>query len=91
MEKIEIFFKKEVEDFFNILVLELYERNYFSSLEYTIEYKEKIILFIKNSIDTFPAKKSPKKLQSFGSHYIFYKANQKPSGIFSLKDLVTIF
>lgn len=77
MEKVEIFFKREVEGFFNALVSELYEKNYFSSLEYAIDYKEKIILFIKSSIDSFPARKTPKKLQSFGSHYIFYKANQK--------------
>lgn len=76
MEKIEIFFKKEVEDFFNSLVFELFEKDYFSSLEYALEYKEKLISFIKNSINLFPAKKTPKKLKSFGSHYIFYKANQ---------------
>lgn len=77
MEKVEIFFKKEVvEEFFNALVLELFEKDYFSNLESAIEYKEKIIFFIKNSISLFPAKKSPKKLQIFGSYYIFYKANQ---------------
>lgn len=75
MEKVEIFFKKEVEEFFNSLVSELYDKNYFSSLEYAIDYKERIILFIKNSIDLFPARKTPKKLQSFGSYYIFYNTN----------------
>ena len=51
MEKIEIFFKKEVEDFFNALVLELFEKDYFSNLEYAIEYKEKLISFIYANID----------------------------------------
>jgi len=51
MEKVEIFFRKEVEDFFNALVHELFEKDYFSSLEYAIEYKEKLISFIKNSIN----------------------------------------
>ena len=37
MEKVEIFFKKEVEDFFNALVLELFEKDYFSNLENAIE------------------------------------------------------
>ena len=77
MEKVEIFFRKEVEDFFNALVLKLYEKDYFSSLEYAIDYKEKIILFLKKSVNLFPAKKTPKKLKSFGSLYVFYKANRR--------------
>jgi len=29
MEKVEIFFRKEVEEFFNALVFELFEKDYF--------------------------------------------------------------
>jgi hypothetical protein len=77
MEKIEIFFQNNVLDTFNELVFELYHKNYFSNLENAILYKENIITFIKNSIHTFPSKKSPKKLSSFGSNYVFYIANSR--------------
>jgi len=91
MEKVEIFFRKEVEEFFNTLVFELYEKDYFSNLESAIEYKEKIIFFIKNSISLFPARKSPKKLQAFGNQYIFINLTNERLGLFSLKDLTRIF
>lgn len=77
MEKITIYFKKEVLNSFNELVFDLFTKDYFSNLENAIQYKEKIIVFIKDSINTFPSKKSPKKLINFGTQYIFYKANQR--------------
>lgn len=79
MEKITIFFKNDVLTTFNDLVFELYSKDYFSNLENAIAYKEKIISFIKNSINTFPAKKSPNKLSHFGSYYVFYVANSRTS------------
>jgi hypothetical protein len=91
MEQINIFFKKDVLDAFNELVFDLYANDYFSSLEYSILYKEKIILFIRNSIKTFPSKKSPKKLQHFGNQYIFYKPNQRTTWFIFFEESDTLF
>ena len=77
MEQITIFFKKEVVDSFNDLVFELYSKNYFTSLENAINYKDKLVAFIKNSIASFPFKTAPKKLQHLGEQYIFYNSNQR--------------
>jgi len=62
---------------FNELVFELYSNDYFSTLKNAILYKERIVSFIKTSINTFPTKKAPTKLHSFGDQYIFYKSNQR--------------
>ena len=91
MEKITIYFKKEVLNYFNELVFDLYSNDYFSNLENAIQYKEKIIQFIKESITTFPSKKSPKKLISFGSEYIFYKANQRTTWFIFFEKSDTVF
>lgn len=77
MEQITIFLKKEVLESFNDLVFELYSKDYFASLDYAIDYKDKLISFINNSIASFPHKTTPKKLKHFGEQYIFYNSNQR--------------
>ena len=77
MEKVEIFYKEEVENFINDLVFMLYKEGYFSYLENAIEYKDKIIDFIENNIVDFPHKKTPFELSHFGSKYMFYKSNSR--------------
>jgi len=77
LEKVKLFYKPEVEDYFNELVFILFKEDYFSYLENAIIYKDKILNFIENNISTFPSRKTPKKLQSFGTNYIFYKSNQR--------------
>lgn len=79
MEEINLFFKKEVLNTFNELVYELHTNDYFSNLENAILYKEKIITFIKDSISTFPVRKTPDKIAKLGENYIFYKANRRTS------------
>lgn len=77
MERINLFYKPEVEYYFNELVLNLFKQDYFSYLENAIIYKDKILYFIENNISTFTSKKTPKKLRSYGKNYIFYKSNQR--------------
>lgn len=77
MEKVKLFYKPETEDYFNELVFILFKEDYFSYLENAIIYKDKILNFIESNISTFPSRKTPKKLQSFGTNYIFYKSNQR--------------
>ncbi len=77
MEKVEVFYKPEVEKFINELVFILYKEDYFSFLENAIEYKDKLIDFIENNIQSFPFRFSPLPLYSFGSKYIFYRSNSR--------------
>jgi hypothetical protein len=77
LEKVNLYYKPEAEDYFNELVFILFKEDYFSYLENAIIYKDKILFFIENNILTFPSRKTPQKLQSFGSNYIFYKSNQR--------------
>lgn len=77
MEGINILYRPEVETYLNELVFVLFKENYFSYLENSILYKDKIIDFIDSDIATFPSKKTPEALKNFGSRYIFYKSNQR--------------
>lgn len=77
MEKVIIVYKTEVENYLNELIFNLFKEKYFSYLENSILYKDKIIDFIESDIATFPSKKTPAALKNFGSKYIFYKSNQR--------------
>lgn len=77
MEKVNILYRPEVETYLNELIFVLFKENYFSYVENSILYKDKIIEFIDNSITTFPSKKTPTDLKNFGSKYLFYKSNQR--------------
>ncbi len=72
-----ILFEKEVIDFLDNLIFDLYIENYFSYTENAEDYVIKIIDFINESIENFPAKNTPNKLYLYGSKYIFYKSNQR--------------
>lgn len=77
MEKIEIFYKVEVENYINELVFVLFQEDYFLFLENAIEYKDKIINFIETNIANFPYRNTPIPLASLGTNYIFYKSNNR--------------
>jgi hypothetical protein len=77
VEKVIILYKPEVEIYLNGLIFDLFHEKYFSYLENSILYKDKIIDFIESDIATFPSKKTPAALKTFGSKYIFYKSNQR--------------
>jgi hypothetical protein len=61
LERIKLFYKPEVEHYFNELVLNLFNQDYFSYLENAIIYKDKILYFIENNISTFYIKGNTKK------------------------------
>ena len=77
MEKVRILYKPEVEYYLFDLVLRLFKKNYFLYLENAELYKDNIVDFVENSIKSFPSKKTPVKLNSFGSNYISYKSNSR--------------
>ena len=76
MEKIEILYLTEVEEYLNKLVFLLFQKEYFGFLENSFEYVDNIIDFIEYNLPIFPYKKTPENLLSLGSKYILYKANQ---------------
>lgn len=77
LEEINIQYLSDVKAQLNELVFVLYENEYFSFLENSFEYVDRIIDFIENQIAIFPSKKTPKKLIRLGSKYVFYKINNQ--------------
>lgn len=74
MEKIII--DKSVLDYFDNLIYRLFEDEYFSYLEISLEYVQRILDFILDDLPTKPPKKSPYNLIQYGTFYTFYKANE---------------
>ena len=72
-----IVLKSSVIDFLDDLIYELFEAEYFGYVESSEDYVERIINFIHQNIPTFPSKKTPIELKSFGNFYIFYKINPR--------------
>lgn len=77
MEKIEVQYLAEVKVQLNNLVLILYEKEYFSFLENSFDYVDKLIDFIEFQLTEFPFKQTPEELIRYGSKYVFYKANNR--------------
>ncbi|UPZ17465.1 hypothetical protein [Flavobacterium humidisoli] len=75
MEK--IIFKETVLEYFDDLLLILFEDEYFGFPDSARNYVNKIVDFIFSSISSFPHKKTPVTLQYLGSDYIFYKTNSR--------------
>jgi hypothetical protein len=75
MGEIKIIYKSDLEIFFNNLIYDLYVQEYFGFLESAIEYKEKIIRYIKSNIGKALTREAPEKLKYLGSQYFFYKMN----------------
>ena len=65
----------EVEYYIENLIDILFKEEYFGFEIYAQNYGAKIIDFVEENINSFPAKKTPIQLKYFGSTYIFYKAN----------------
>jgi hypothetical protein len=77
LEGINILYQPEVESYLNELTFILFKEEYFSYLENSILYKDKIIDFIEENIEHFPSRKTPAQLKNYGSRYVFYKSNQR--------------
>ena len=77
MEKVSIKYKTQVVTYLNDLIFTIFKEDYFSYLESSVDYKNKLIDFIDSNIATFPARKTPLRIRYLGSNYIFYKSNQR--------------
>ncbi|MBA5629378.1 hypothetical protein [Moheibacter lacus] len=73
MEKVII--EKSVMDYFDDLIFKLFEEEYFSFVDFSLDYVGRILDFILNDLPDTPRKKSPQNLIQHGSFYTFYKAN----------------
>jgi hypothetical protein len=84
MEKVII--DKSVLDYFDDLIFRLFEDEYFSYLEISLEYVQRILDFILEDLPTKPPKKSPYNLIHNTAHFIpsINPTKQQP-GIYSLK------
>ena len=71
----EIIFKEAVLEYFDDLVLTLFEDEYFGFPDSAQIYVNKIVDFIISSISSFPNKKTPDSLRYLGANYIFYRTN----------------
>lgn len=75
MEK--VIYDQDVLDYFDDLIYNLFENDYFSYYENAENYLAKLISFVSLNIEGFPHKSTPKKLSYLGSNYIFYKSNAR--------------
>lgn len=77
MSKAIVQYLPEIELFLNKLSDVLFEKNYFSYLQYSENYVEELTNFIEQNISNYSHKDTPKKLIKFGTNYLFYKANNR--------------
>jgi hypothetical protein len=75
--KIKVVFTPHVISYLDDLVRVLYKKEYFGFVETAEEYVSKIYDAVPENIKLNTDKGSPKNLKHLGSHYIFYKANNR--------------
>jgi len=73
LEKV-IVYTLEAEKYLKELIDVLFENEYFSFRDDSVEYVLKIRDYVRQNI-TYPAKKTPIKFREHGEKYMFYKAN----------------
>ena len=77
MEKIEVEITESVIDYLNELITRLFYRDYFSYKIIAQSYVQNIYDFIEHKLPYLPSKHTPKRLDKYGSYYLFYKANNR--------------
>ncbi len=77
MEEVIVNYTKFVQIYFDDLIEELFNQDYFIYRENAISYVEKFVFHINDSIHKLPHRKSPKSLLKHGDFYIFYNSNPR--------------
>jgi len=72
-----VIFTDTVLQYFDNLVFNLFEEEYFGFPESAKDYVDKIVAFVLSSISDFPSKETPKPIKYLGANYIFYKTNSR--------------
>ena len=90
MEKVVVSYTESVQSFFDELIVQLFNKEYFSYEENAIHYVQKLAFYIENNIANLPPRKTPKSLSKYGDFYIFYKSKLEQLGIFSFLKRILI-
>ena len=77
MEKVAVFYSKAVQLYFDELIQTLFKQDYFIYKENAIEYVQKLVYYIEDSINSIPHKKTSKSLLKYGDFYFFYQSNAR--------------
>ena len=77
MEKVVVSYTESVQSFFDELIVQLFNKEYFSYEENAIHYVQKLAFYIENNIANLPPRKTPKSLSKYGDFYIFYTSNAR--------------
>jgi hypothetical protein len=77
LEKVIVSYTNLVQIYFDDLIDQLFRQDYFTYRENAIDYVEKLVFYINDSIHQLPHKKSPKSLLKYGDFYIFYNSNPR--------------
>lgn len=89
--KIKVIFTPYVIDFLDDLMRLLYKKEYFGFIETAEEYVSKIYDSVPEKLRLSTHKPTPQKLRYLGSHYIFYKANNRTTWYIFFEKQDTIF
>jgi bifunctional pyridoxal-dependent enzyme with beta-cystathionase and maltose regulon repressor activities len=77
LEKSVVFYTNSVQLFFDELIKDLFEKEYFSFKENAINYVQKLVHYLEDNIGNLPQRKTPKSLSKYGDFYVFYKSNSR--------------
>lgn len=72
-----IIFEKEVIEYLDDLVYELYINEYFGFIETAEIFVSKLVDFINENIKSIPHRETPFKINHLGLNYIFYTSSQR--------------
>jgi hypothetical protein len=77
LEEVIVNYTRFVQIYFDDLIEELFSQDYFIYRENAIDYVQKFVFYINNSIHQLPHRKSPEALLKYGHFYIFYQSNPR--------------
>jgi len=77
LEKVVVSYTESVQTFFDELIVQLFNKEYFSYQENAIQYVQKLAFYKEVNIANLPPRKTPKSLSKYGDFYIFYKSNTR--------------
>jgi hypothetical protein len=70
-----VIIEKSVIDYFDNLVFNLFDQDYFGFVESALDYVARILSFIQSDLPKKQHKKTPIELLKYGTYYTSYKAN----------------
>jgi len=89
----QVIYAQEVEDFFDELLIALFEKGYFGFPDTAKLYTEKLTFYIEKHIGLLPCKSAPSCFNRYGVdlRYITYQSNKNTNGIFCFNSAIMCF